>query len=101
MLEQDNKRREQVALFRYGVIGDLVHREPGSKGLYELLRQKAAQNYVIPDSPRTTLAVETIRDWLKDYRKGGYDALQKPRGAQPEAVGLRRGRISPDAPPWP
>lgn len=80
MQEQDNKRREQVALFRYGVIGDLVHRATGSKGLYELLRQKAEQSYVIPDSNRTKLAVETIRDWLKDYRKGGYDALlPKPR----------------------
>jgi len=39
---------EEVALFRYGVIGDLVHLPPGSNGLYARLREKADIDYRIP-----------------------------------------------------
>jgi transposase InsO family protein len=69
------KRSEEVALFRYGVIGDLVHLPPGAKGLYARLKEKAAIDYRIPGSTRVRVAEETIRDWLKAYRKGGLDAL--------------------------
>ncbi len=68
---------KQVALFRYGVISDLIHlpRGKGSR-LMEKLRQKAEKSYRIPNSRQTSLAAETIRDWLKNYRKGGFDALR-------------------------
>lgn len=66
---------EQVALFRYGIIADLVNLPPGAKGLYGLIRKKAALSYAIPGSRRTKVAEETIRSWLKEYRKGGFDSL--------------------------
>ncbi len=36
---------------------------------------KAALDYTIPGSTRTRVAAETLRDWLKAYRRGGFDAL--------------------------
>jgi transposase InsO family protein len=72
----DDKTREQTALFRYGLIADLVHRPPAQKGLYPLLREKAERVYEIPGSRRTRVAAETIRDWLSAYRRGGFDALR-------------------------
>lgn len=72
----DDKTREQMALFRYGLIADLVHREQSEKGLYPLLREKAERVYEIPGSRRTRVAAETIRDWLVAYRRGGFDALR-------------------------
>lgn len=78
MQEDKKKRVEEVALFRYGVIADLVQLEVGSKGLYRKLEEKAAKDYAIPGSPRTRVAEETVRGWLKAYRKGGFDAL-KPK----------------------
>ena len=72
----DDKMREQTALFRYGLIADLVHREEGEKGLYPLLCEKAERVYAIPGSRRTRVAAETIRDWLSVYRRGGFDALR-------------------------
>jgi len=72
----DDKMREQIALFRYGLIADLVHREPAEKGLYPLLREKAERVYEIPGTRRTRVASETIRDWLSAYRRGGFDALR-------------------------
>ena len=68
-------RAHEVALFRYGLIADLVRLEPGSKGLYALIEQKAAGEYTIPGSTRTRVAAETLRDWLKRYRRGGFEAL--------------------------
>jgi putative transposase len=69
------KRSEEVAVFRYGVIGDLVHLPPGAKGLYQRLKEKADIDYRIPGSLRVRVAPETIRGWLRAYRKGGLDAL--------------------------
>ena len=72
--EVDERRRE-VALFRYGVIGDLVHLEPHHRGLYALLEKKSEVAYAIPGSLRRHVAPETIRGWLRAYRSGGFDAL--------------------------
>ena len=72
--------RHAVALFRYGVIADLVRLESGAEGLYRQIAEKAARDYVIPGTARTRVAAETIRHWLKRYRAGGFDALMpKPR----------------------
>lgn len=69
---------ERVALFRYGVLGDLLHLAPGSHGLGDKLREKADRDYDIPGTLRARVAAETIRTWLKQYRKRGFDAL-KPK----------------------
>jgi putative transposase len=74
---EDQKRRESVALFRHALIGDLVHEH---QGLYARLRAKADRDYEIPFSKRRRVAVETLRDWLRLYRKGGFEALlPRPR----------------------
>lgn len=80
MTDSPTDPRHAVALFRYGLIADLVALPAGTKGLYRRLQEKAAQTYIIPGSRRTTVAAETLRDWLKRYRRGGFDALlPKPR----------------------
>jgi transposase InsO family protein len=94
MNRPDSDHAQAVALFRYGLIADLVRLEPGSKGLYALIEHKASESYTIPGSPRTRVAAETIRDWLKLYRRGGFDALLpkprtdrgQPRSLPPEVV---------------
>jgi len=90
----DSDHPHEVALFRYGLIADLVQLPPGTKGLYRRLEQKAAGEYTIPGTTRTRVAAETLRDWLKRYRKGGFDALMpkpradrgRPRGLPPAVV---------------
>jgi putative transposase len=71
--------RQALALFRYGLIADLIPLPAGSRGLYARLREKARAEYSIPGSTRTRVAPETLRHWLKDYRRGGFDALL-PKG---------------------
>ncbi|MEA1921987.1 MAG: DDE-type integrase/transposase/recombinase [Pseudomonadota bacterium] len=75
MKKDANELNQLVALFRYGLIADVVCLEPGAKGLYAKLKEKAALDYVIPGSSRTSIAQETLRSWIKDYRKDGFDAL--------------------------
>lgn len=89
MNDADADHRQQVALFRYGLIADLVRLEPGSKGLYARIEEKAAGEYIIPGTTRTRVAAETIRDWLKRYRRGGFDALlPKPRADRGQSRSL-------------
>jgi len=81
--------RHAVALFRYGLIAELVQLPRNSPGLYAKLQHKANQSYVIPGSTRTRVAVETLRDWLQNYRFGGFDALlPKPRADRGHCRGL-------------
>ena len=82
MTDSDIARRNDIALFRYGVIAELVQRPKETKGLYRLIEEKATHDYEIPGTSRTRIAAETIRDWLKAYRRGGFEALlPKPRAA--------------------
>lgn len=71
---------QAVALFRYGLIAEFLHWPPNQPGRYQRLREKASQDYQIPGSVRQRVAAETLRHWIKDYRRGGIDALKpKPR----------------------
>ncbi|MGD0838426.1 MAG: IS481 family transposase, partial [Polyangia bacterium] len=73
---ESGQRADEVALFRYGLIADLVHLQPGERGIYARLREKAAQTYDIPGSRRGRVAAETMRGWLQDWRRGGFPALR-------------------------
>ncbi len=75
MLAADAERRKQVALFRYGLIADLVQLPAHHRGLYKQLAAKAECEYEIPGTLRRHVAAETLRGWLRDYRRGGFDAL--------------------------
>ena len=75
MLASDAERRKQVALFRYGLIADVVQLPLHHRGLYKLLGEKAEREYEIPGTLRRHVAAETMRGWVRDYRRGGFDAL--------------------------
>ena len=73
--------RRDVALFRYGVIADLLALPPGSPERRQAMRDKARLRWSIPGSRRTRVALETMRDWLAAYERNGFDGLvPKPRG---------------------
>jgi transposase InsO family protein len=74
----DEKKRDEIALFRFSVIAEFFSREfrPGEKSA--LLREKVSQTYAIPYSPRITIAPGTLKEWMTRYRRGGFEAL-KPK----------------------
>ena len=96
MHHPDEELRKAVALFRYGLIADVLRLAPGSPDIRRTLHQKAQRTYVIPGTRRTRVAVETMRDWLSLYRNGGFEALYpktradrgQPRRLPPEVAEL-------------
>ena len=66
----------EIALFRYGLIAQLVHTPPDKGHQERLLRELAAHTYRIPGSTRTQVSVTTLRRYLKAYREHGFDALR-------------------------
>jgi len=66
------EQREDVALFRFGVISDLVgatRLEPGERG--RRIKEKATARWNIPHSTRTRICDNTIRHWVTIYEKSG------------------------------
>ena len=63
----------EVALFRYRVIATLLP-EPHGK-VAPKARELSEQAWDIPGSDRTRVGESTIRNWLLDYRREGFDAL--------------------------
>jgi len=82
----DEKQREEVALFRFGVISDLVctRLDPGT--MAEMIRSKSNQRWHIPYSNRTRISASTIRHWMRLYTESGrqisalYPAHRSDRG---------------------
>ena len=68
----DPEYQQQVAVFRYGVIADLLHAPPDAGSLAARIRAKTEQSYVIPHSSRTRIGVSTIYGWLQQYLQGGF-----------------------------
>ena len=94
MNDPDEELRKAVALFRYGLIADVLRLPLGSREIRRALHEKAQRSYVIPGTRRTRVAVETMRDWLSLYRNGGFEALYpktradrgRPRRLPPEVA---------------
>lgn len=89
----DENLAERIALFRYGVIAELVNGPlaPGEKE--KTLARLSQKEWMIPGSPRTGIARSTMRDWAAAYKAMGLDGLKpQPRSdagssrAIPEAV---------------
>ena len=84
----------EIALFRYGLIAQLVHTPPDTGQQECLLREIASRTYTIPDSTRTRVSITTLRRYLKTYREKGFDALRPapradtgtPRAFPPEVL---------------
>jgi putative transposase len=95
-----------IALFRYGLIAQLVHTPPDTGQQERLLREIASRTYTIPGSTRTHVSITTLRRYLKTYREKGFDALRPgprtdvgaPRAFPPEvldkAIALREEQPS-------
>ncbi|MBL5769312.1 MULTISPECIES: DDE-type integrase/transposase/recombinase [Heyndrickxia] len=85
----NEKEREQVALFRYGLIAPLFNGQIDSN---EYLKGLEGKIHSIPYYGERKIAVKTIKEWLLHYQRNGFEAL-KPKKR------MDRGnsrRLSPD-----
>lgn len=96
----------EIALWRYGLISPLLHRDPGGRSLQEVLDDLATAEYRDPVGGVKRLSPETLRKWLTRYRIGGLAALadqersDKGKSLVPEAVLDRVRALRADHPRW-
>lgn len=72
------KEREQIALFRYGLIAPLLNGQVDPKSYFEELEGKM---HSIPYYGERKIAVKTIKEWLLNYRRNGFEALKPKKRA--------------------
>lgn len=72
----DDDLSERIAVFRYGVIRDLVAGElaPGEKE--RKLAEIAGREWQIPGSRRSRVARSTAREWVESYQAAGFAGLK-------------------------
>jgi len=104
MMAMDDEQKKQVALFRYGVIRDLVAGPlaPGAKE--RIMAEIANRVWTIPGSSRVRVGRSTVRDWVTLYELYGFAGLEPlprsdrgssrtlPEEIQDQLLALRRTR---------
>lgn len=73
------ERREEIALFRYRLIQDLVDDSLTTRQRGPLVRSVAARSHPGPFGQEVKVSRETIDRWIKDWRREGFEGL-KPKG---------------------
>jgi len=62
------------AVFRYGLISEAT-RPVSGEVTSEVLSRMAARQHQLPDATLRRFSTSTLRLWLKEYQRGGLDAL--------------------------
>ena len=70
------KEREQVALFRYGLIAPLLNGQVDPK---DYLAEIAGKVHSIPYYGERKVAAKTVKEWQLNYRRNGFEALKPKR----------------------
>ena len=72
---QDDRQMD-LALWRYGIISPLLHRDANDVQLFEMLAVISQNSYIHPHDGRyVTLSAEAIRKWLYRFNHGGLESL--------------------------
>ncbi len=90
--DPDTHLRERIALFRFGLVSQLLPLAPNSAARRERMAILGSQDHLIPGSHRVRVAEGTLREWMRAYARGGFDALvprrradrDQPRSLSPE-----------------
>lgn len=72
----DETLREQIALFRYGVIAELVSRPLAPREKEKMLGAIADRAWNVPGGERTRIGRTTVRDWIELYKTHGFEGLK-------------------------
>jgi len=71
---------ERIAVFRHGLISRLLPDDLSADERRKEMRRIVEAEHIIPGTTRTHIAEGTLRDWMRAWRAGGFNALKpKPR----------------------
>ncbi|MDQ3003594.1 MAG: DDE-type integrase/transposase/recombinase [Fibrobacterota bacterium] len=69
-----------AALWRYGLISELLHRCSTGRTMAERLKEAAERTWNHPEHGLIQLTADTLRHWIYRFRKGGISMLEdRPR----------------------
>lgn len=72
----ENEKRTDIALFRYALIAPVIQENVGVQAEY--FREISQKYYDVPHLGKKRFKAGTLKFWLKQYRRYGFDAL-KPK----------------------
>lgn len=72
--EQRDKAKNDIALFRYGLISSLINNTYEEKSKEDYFRKVAMKTYELNDK-EIKFRVSTIKKWYLDYQKLGFNGL--------------------------
>jgi putative transposase len=75
----DEKQREQIALFRFGLISSLVSRQLAVGEKASELRKIASREHVNSFGESHKVSVRSLERYIQSYREGGFEALKPMR----------------------
>ncbi len=75
MSSELEKQPEDLAIWRFGVISPLLHRDVEGIPLRLALERLAKRTFTLPDGRQQTFSPDTLRHWLYLFRKFGLDGL--------------------------
>ncbi|WOV83271.1 DDE-type integrase/transposase/recombinase [Sporosarcina jeotgali] len=81
----NEKTRDEVALFRYGLIAPLVNQQVEAK---TYLNEIEGKMHMVPHYGERKIAAKTVQEWLLHYRRNGFEAL-KPKKRADRGVSRR------------
>ena len=96
----------ELALWRYGIISPLLHRDASSLPFGKMLDQASGNTYVQPSGDHIILSAETIRKWLYRYLKTGLPGLEgktrsdKGKHDIPETISSEMVALRSEHPRW-
>ncbi len=73
--EGKERLRQQIADFRYSVVGELCNPYLTDDEKKVLIKEKTERFYAIPGSKKTGITSETIRNWATKYKLSGKEGL--------------------------
>ena len=74
MKKENNESRNEIALFRYGLIAPLITDTYEESSQTKYLKNVASKTYEI-NGRSEKYAWQTIKSWYSAYKSGGYEAL--------------------------
>ena len=103
-------RHRDVALFRYSLIREAADPAVSTAVRGLLVRGLASRDHTGPGGERVRVGRSTIDRWIRDWRRGGFEALvPTPRTVEPTtpasvlalSVSLKLKRRGAPPPKWP
>lgn len=92
--KMNNEMRTKIALFRFGLISNMVTRTLKKGELADQLRIISSQKHINAFGEEQVIAKRTLERYIQLYRQGGFDALKPSKRATQTSRAIREDALS-------